>query len=186
MTPAPGGPRWQRRIGFRMALVLALLLLGGYFCLPLVANATLVALDLPPLDQEIVEVTDPEEARLLPLSDLQLVAAYLLVDATPIGGGAWRPTEERAAAIERSLAEWGQTYAWLSADREVLACSEGLPFEVGSVFARPLDHPEPETVAPALGDVTLGRIVAHVRRGGELAGWLVVYGRPPLGAGSGH
>ena len=85
---AAGGPRWQRRIGFRMALVLALLLLGGYFCLPLVANATLVALDLPPLDQEIVEVTDPEEARLLPLSDLQLVAAYLLVDATPIGGGA--------------------------------------------------------------------------------------------------
>ncbi len=181
MSAAAGSPRWQRRIGFRLALMLAVVLLGGYFALPLLWNAALSTLGLPRLDQEIVELSNPEEARLLPLSDMQFIAAQLLSDARPVGPGAWQPAPERAQAIERSLARWGQTYAWLSADREVLACSEGLPFGVGDIFDQPLGHPESETVARAFGDVTLGRILAHVRKGGELAGWLVIYGRPPLG-----
>lgn len=175
------GPRWVKSIGFRMGLMLSLLLLGGYLGLPLVWNAALAAVGLPTLDQEIVELSDPGEARLLPLSDLQFIAAHLLADARPEGPGAWLPDPERAQAIERSLAGWGQTYAWLSADRKVLACSAGLPFAAGDVFDRGLGSPEAATTSRPFGDVTLGRIVTHVRKGGELAGWLLIYGRPPLG-----
>jgi len=182
---AAGSPRWRRRIGFRMALMLTLLLLGGAFVLPLVWNLALGAAGLPTLDQEIVELSDPEDARLLPLHDLQFVAAHLLEGATPIGGGTWRPDPDRAAAVERSLAAWGQTYAWLSADREVLACSAELPLTVGEPLRTPLGRVEPETAAPPFGDVTLGRIATYVEKDGEVAGWLVIYGEPPLGVDAG-
>ncbi len=180
------GPLWVSRIGLRMGLMLSLLLLGGYFGLPLIWNASLHAVGLPTLDQEVIELSDPGEARLLPLGDLQFVAAHLLADAIPEGPGTWQPDPKRALAIESSLAAWGQTYAWLSADRRVLTCSPDLPFKVGHVFDQSLGTPEAKTASRPFGDVTLGRIVTHVRKGGELAGWLVIYGRPPLGNPAAH
>ncbi|MDA1266601.1 MAG: HAMP domain-containing sensor histidine kinase [Planctomycetota bacterium] len=182
MNQAPGSPRWQRRIGFRMALMLTVLLAAGYFLLPRVWNLSLRLFGLPTLDQEVIDLSDPGDARLLALNDLQFLAAYLLAEARPEEPGVWRPTLERQANVARSLARWGQTYAWLSADREVIACSLGLPFAVGDVFEQGLGHAELETVAAPFGDVAVGRIVTHVRKGGELAGWLVIYGEPPLGA----
>jgi signal transduction histidine kinase len=170
--------RWSKRIGFRLAWMLAGFLLGAYFLLPLAWNLGLRTLGLPTLDQEIAELSDPAQTRLLPRSDLTLIAAHLLTGAVPEGPGRWQPDPARALAIDGALADYDQAYAWLSADREVLARSQALPFEPGHVFTEGLGRADRASAGKPFGDLTVGRISAPIWKAGELAGWLLIYGDP--------
>lgn len=168
-------------ISSKLGWLLALLLLGGYLLLPYLSDLALRASGLPALEEDALDVSDPENVRLLPLNDLRYVAGALLHDARSEEPGVWIPEVARAEAVEASLAAYGQTFLWLSDHREVLYRSEGLEYEVGEVIPN-LNLADKATAARPYSDVALGRIVTAVFVGGEKAGWLVIHGEPPFGA----
>lgn len=189
----PGEPLlWYRRIGFRLALGLAALLLAAYYVvLPKIHDLSLRLFGLPGTDQRLVRIEslppptgsieELGEAQLFPRDDLDFVAHHLLVDAVQEAPGRWLPTPERRAAVDEALRAHRQTYAWLDADRRVVYASSGLPLKVDEVIVDPAQE-DGSTLGRAHGGVALGRVASGVWKEGEFAGWLLIAPAAPRGA----
>ncbi len=170
----------MHRLGFRLALGLAGLLILSYLLFPLVHELSIGFFAPSGSGEGLAVFADPEDAQLLPRHDLVYLAHELLIDARPNGPGRWEPELEMTSRLEACLARFGQTYAWLSADAEVIACSEGLPFGPGDELEGGFSRPDLATAGSPFDGIVVGRTATEIWKEGEFAGWLVVYGRPPL------
>lgn len=181
--PAGPPPRastpWYLRIGFRLALIGVVLMLGAYVVLPRIHDLSLRLFGLPGLEQRMLsaDVVEPAAAA---FAGLDALSSELLRDSRQDSPGRWLPTASAAEALDRRLAPFSAAYAWLDADRQVVCASPALGLAKGELVGEL--HPVSETVGPRPGVVALDRVAMGVWRDGEFAGWLLVY---PAGGAEG-
>lgn len=183
--PAEGGAKvtiepvpWHARLPVRLTVFLILAQLAFLWLTPRLYRWSLEVLGLPSDDSEIVMPHDldgsaPGGAALYGRTESIYVAERLLKDAQRKEDGHWVPTPEARQAIEDELTPRGQGFAWLRADRTIVALSGNQPWSVGDVLAFPFRGEEP-AIAHEFRGFWVGSVFAPVHLEGSLAGWLVL------------
>ena len=178
---------WYHRIGFRLGVWLATLLLMAYVLFPYVHDFSLRLFGLPGIDKNLVrwsaenpptgDLQEIGRARLLPREDLFFITHHLLEGSVHEAPGRWRPDPHRIVTLDRVLAADNQSFAWLDADRRVLFASPGLPVVEGDTLDPSLAE-EGSNLGESYDGVAVGRLATGVWKEGEFAGWLLVFPMP--------
>lgn len=131
--PAPPGQTgplrravpWYRRLGFRLAVLISVVMLGFDLTNSAISDSVLHLLGEPtPHD------TLPDESR--------WHSRLLLLDARRESFGRWLPTESAAVTMAAVKAETGSSYVYLDTLDRVVAASDGLPWGAGDLWTQPL------------------------------------------------
>jgi len=163
LEPIPESIPWHARLAVRLTLFLLVAQLAALWLLPTVYRWSLAALGVPADD-----TSARDGAALHERTETTHIAERLLHGAERVDEGHWVPTREARLAIERELDSESRGFAWLRADRTIVAISRNQPWSVGDVLQPPFQGEEPEL------DIQVGSVFVPVHEQGELAGWLVL------------
>ena len=116
---------WYRRLGFRLAVLISVVMLGFDLTNSAISDAVLNLLGEPtPHD------TLPDESR--------WHSRMLLLDARRESFGRWLPTESAEVTMAAVKAETGSAYVYLDTLDRVVAASDGLPWGAGDLWTQTL------------------------------------------------
>ena len=174
LEPVP----WYASLTVRLTLFLLAAQLASLWLLPALYRWSLEHFGLPTEGATIVMPHDlagsaPGGAALQGRAQSIFVAERLLNGAQQEAEGRWVPTSEACALIEEELTPQSQGFAWLSADRRIVAISKNQPWSVGDMLEFPFLGEEP-AIAHDYPDFWVGSVFAPVHKQGRLAGWLVL------------
>ena len=169
---------WHARLTVRLTAFLLLGQLAFLWLLPALYRWSLEQLGLPTADSMIVMPHDlagsaPGGAALQGRGESIFVAERLLQGAQRVEDGHWVPTAKACRLMEEELGPQLQGFAWLRADRTIVAISRNQPWSAGDVLAFPFFGEEP-AIAHEFPDFWVGSVFAPVHKKGRLAGWLVL------------
>jgi len=116
---------WYRRLGFRLAVLISVVMLG--FDL---TNSAISDMVLQLLGEPTPHDTLPDESR--------WHSRLLLLDAQRESFGRWLPRSSAVVTMTAVKAETGSAYVYLDTLDRVVAASDGLPWGVGDLWTQPL------------------------------------------------
>ena len=126
MSAVASGVAWYRRLGFRLAILMAGTMLAFDFLSPMIYQQV----------QSLLGHPTEEETWVLPT---EWIREFLRTEAAQEGPGRWRLGPDATSELYEVFRIDGESFVWIDVDGWIMASAPDLPFEVNTAWPHPLE-----------------------------------------------